>query len=181
MIWYCDLRGFTKVSDSLPRDAVVTLLNDYFGAMGAAVTGAGGEILKFMGDGMLAMFPVAVPAQRHFIAQRAVLAAVEARRAIDDLNRRREKDGETVVRFGLALHVGEVNFGNIGASRRLDFTVIGPAVNYAARLERLCATIGRPVILSSALAGLLPAGDVVKLGDYALKDVAEPQPVYGLP
>ena len=181
VIWYCDLRGFTKVSDSLPRDAVVTLLNDYFGAMGAAVTGAGGEILKFMGDGMLAMFPVAVPAQRHFIAQRAVLAAVEARRAIDDLNRRREKDGETVVRFGLALHVGEVNFGNIGASRRLDFTVIGPAVNYAARLERLCATIGRPVILSSALAGLLPAGDVVKLGDYALKDVAEPQPVYGLP
>jgi len=181
VIWYCDLRGFTRISDSLPRDSVITLLNDYFGAMGAAVTGAGGEILKFMGDGMLAMFPVAVPAQRPFIAQRAVLAVVDAQRAIDDLNRRRAAENEPVVRFGLALHVGEVNFGNIGASMRLDFTVIGPAVNYAARLEKLCATIGRPVILSSALAALLPEGDVVKLGEHALKDIAEPQPVYGLP
>jgi len=180
VIWYCDLRGFTKVSDSLPRDSVITLLNDYFGAMGAAVTGAGGEILKFMGDGMLAMFPVAVSSQRRYIAQRAVLAAVEAQRAIDELNRRREADGEAVVRFGLALHVGEVNFGNIGASTRLDFTVIGPAVNFAARLERLCATIGRPVLLSAALAASLPDGDVIKLGDYALKDIAEPQPVFGL-
>jgi adenylate cyclase len=181
VIWYCDLRGFTKVSDSLPRDSVIALLNDYFGAMGAAVTGAGGEILKFMGDGMLAMFPIAVPAQRGFIARRAVLAAVEARRAIDALNRRREADGEAVVRFGLALHVGEVNFGNIGAAARLDFTVIGPAVNYAARLERLCATIGRPVLLSAAIAALLPEGDAERLGDHALKDIAEPQPVYGLP
>lgn len=180
VIWYCDLRGFTRVSDSLPRDTVITLLNDYFGAMGAAVTGAGGEILKFMGDGMLAMFPIAVPAQRPFIAQRAVLAVVEAQRAIEELNRRREAAGEPVVRFGLALHVGEVNFGNIGASSRLDFTVIGPAVNLAARLEKLCATIGRPVVLSAALAGLLPEGDAVKLGDYTLKDIADPQPVYGL-
>src|SRR4029079_11252865 len=117
--------------------SVITLLNDYFGAMGAAVTGAGGEILKFMGDGMLAMFPIAVPAQRPFIAQRAVLAVVEAQHAIDELNCRREAENEPIVRFGLALHVGEVNFGNIGASSRLDFTVIGPAVNLAARLEKL--------------------------------------------
>lgn len=181
VIWYCDLRGFTKVSDSLPRDSVIALLNDYFGAMGAAVTGAGGEILKFMGDGMLAMFPVAMSAQRGFIAQRAVLAAVDAQRAIDGLNRRRAAEGEAAVRFGLALHVGEVNFGNIGASARLDFTVIGPAVNYAARLERLCASIGRPVLLSAALAASLPEGDLVRLGDYELKDIAEPQPVYALP
>ena len=180
VIWYCDLRGFTRVSDSLPRDSVITLLNDYFGAMGAAVTGAGGEILKFMGDGMLAMFPIAVPGQRHFIAQRAVLAAIEAQRSIEELNRRRAGAGEPVVRFGLALHVGEVNFGNIGASTRLDFTVIGPAVNLAARLEKLCATLGRPVLLSSALAKLLPEGDTVALGDHALKDIVEPQPVYGL-
>ena len=158
VIWYCDLRGFTRASDSLPRDAIIALLNDYFDTMGALVTSAGGEILKFMGDGMLAIFPVASSgrARRDRIdaAARAAASAVDAMLV---LNRVRAAEGEPAVRFGLALHIGEVMFGNIGASQRLDFTVIGPAVNHAARLEKLCSPLDRSVVLSASMAELLPA------------------------
>ena len=180
VIWYCDLRGFTRASDRLPRDAIIALLNDYFGAMGAVVTEAGGEILKFMGDAMLAIFTVAEPSQRRGTAARVAQAATAAAQAIAALNRRRAEAGELAVRFGLALHIGEVLFGNIGASNRLDFTVIGPAVNHAARLEKLCAAIDCPVILSAALAALLAEHEIMPLGSHALKDIDAPQAVYTL-
>ena len=180
VLWYCDLRGFTRASDRLPRDAIIGLLNDYFSIMGGAVTGAGGEILKFMGDGMLAMLPIASADERMAVAARATEAAVAAQRMIAALNLMRVTVDEPSVRFGLALHVGEVMFGNIGASARLDFTVIGPAVNHAARLEKLCSQLDRPIILSAALAALLPEREVVPLGRHALKDIDEPQPIYGL-
>jgi adenylate cyclase len=180
VLWYCDLRGFTRASDRLPRDAIITLLNDYFSIMGGAVTGAGGEILKFMGDGMLAMLPIASAGERMAVAARATEAAVAAQRMVAALNLMRVTVDEPSLRFGLALHVGEVMFGNIGASARLDFTVIGPAVNHAARLEKLCAPLNRQIVLSSALAALLPERDVVPLGRHALKDIDEPQPIYGL-
>jgi adenylate cyclase len=180
VLWYCDLRGFTRASDRLPRDAIIALLNDYFTIMGGAVTGAGGEVLKFMGDGMLAMLPIASADERMAVAARATEAAVAAQRMIAALNLMRVTVEEPSLRFGLALHVGEVMFGNIGASARLDFTVIGPAVNHAARLEKLCAPLNRQIVLSSALAALLPERDVVPLGRHALKDIDEPQPIYGL-
>ena len=180
VLWYCDLRGFTRASDRLPRDAIIGLLNDYFSIMGGAVTNAGGEILKFMGDGMLAMLPIASPAERSATAARATEAAVAAFRMIAALNLMRTTVDEPAVRFGLALHVGEVMFGNIGASARLDFTVIGPAVNHAARLEKLCGQLDRPIVVSHALAALLPERDVVLLGHHLLKDIDEPQPVYSL-
>ena len=180
VIWYCDLRGFTRTSDTMTRDTVIALLNDYFSAMGEAVTEAGGEILKFMGDGMLAMFPVASPAERAETATRAVWAAAAAAEAIGVLNVGRAAASEPDVRFGLALHIGEVMFGNIGASKRLDFTVIGPAVNYTARLERLCSQLGRRIILSAAIAALMPENTLALLGRYMLKDIDEPQQVYGL-
>jgi adenylate cyclase len=180
VLWYCDLRGFTRASDRLPRDTIITLLNDYFSIMGGAVTGAGGEILKFMGDGMLAMLPIASPAERAATAARATEAAVGAYRMIAALNLMRATVDEPTVRFGLALHVGEVMFGNIGASARLDFTVIGPAVNHAARLEKLCGQLERPIVVSQALAALLPEREVVSLGRHLLKDIDEPQPVYSL-
>ncbi len=173
VIWYCDLRGFTRLSDRLPRDAIIALLNDYFGAMAKAVTGAGGEILKFMGDAMLAIFPVASPAERQGVAARALDAAAAATRAIAELNADRAAAGAPLVRFGLALHIGEVMFGNIGASARLDFTVIGPAVNRAARLEKLCAALDQPVLVSAELAALLAADRVTPLGHYAVKDIDE--------
>ena len=180
VLWYCDLRGFTRASDRLPRDAIIALLNDYFTIMGGAVTGAGGEVLKFMGDGMLAMLPIASTDERMVVAARATQAAVAAQRMIAALNLMRVTVDEPSLRFGLALHVGEVMFGNIGASARLDFTVIGPAVNHAARLEKLCAPLNQQIVLSSALAALLPERDVVLLGRHALKDIDEPQPIYGL-
>ncbi|MEA2846586.1 MAG: adenylate cyclase, partial [Rhodospirillaceae bacterium] len=180
VLWYCDLRGFTRASDRLPRDAIIALLNDYFTIMGGAVTGAGGEILKFMGDGMLAMLPIASASERMAVAARATEAAVAAQRMIAALNLMRVTVDEPSLRFGLALHVGEVMFGNIGASARLDFTVIGPAVNHAARLEKLCTPLNRQIVLSSTLAALLPERDVVLLGRHALKDIDEPQPIYGL-
>jgi adenylate cyclase len=148
--------------------------------MGALVTSAGGEILKFMGDGMLAIFPVASPGQRGETASRAMRAAASAVDAMLVLNRVRATEGEPAVRFGLALHIGEVMFGNIGASQRLDFTVIGPAVNYAARLEKLCSPLDRSVILSAPLAELLPEHEIEPLGRHAMKDIDVPQSIYGL-
>lgn len=180
VIWYCDLRGFTRASDSLPRDSVICLLNDYFGAMGAAVSAAGGEILKFMGDAMLAMLPVSAAVSRAETVARAASAAAEAAASIAVLNEGRRAAGEPVLRFGLALHIGEVMFGNIGASSRLDFTVIGPAVNYAARLEKVCVPSGQSIVLSKAVAALLPADATATIGEYALKDVDDPQAVYRL-
>jgi adenylate cyclase len=180
VIWYCDLRGFTRLSDSLPRDDVIALLNDYFSTMGDIVTGAGGEILKFMGDGMLAMLPIAQPAERAEVARRAVRAAASVADAMTVLNRIRAVADEPALRFGLALHVGEVMFGNIGASKRLDFTVIGPAVNYTARLEKLCGSLGRQIVLSQALAALLPEADTVPIGLHGLKDIDQPQAVFGI-
>lgn len=180
VIWYCDLRGFTRLSDSLPRDEVIALLNDYFSTMGDIVTGAGGEILKFMGDGMLAMLPIAAPADRGAVARRAVQAAASVADAMTVVNRIRAAAGEPAVRFGLALHVGEVMFGNIGASKRLDFTVIGPAVNYTARLEKLCAPLGRQVVLSQDLAALLGEDETVAIGRHALKDIDAPQAIFGI-
>ncbi len=180
VIWYCDLRGFTRASDSLSRDAIITLLNDYFGATAQAVTAESGEILKFIGDAMLAIFPVASQADRQAVAARACKAAEAAAAAIAALNATRSAEGRPVMRFGLALHIGEVMFGNIGASARLDFTVIGPAVNHAARLEKLCATIDQPILISAELAALLPPEPLVPLGSHRLRDIDEPQTVYGL-
>jgi adenylate cyclase len=179
-IWFCDLRGFTRASDRLPRPVLIALLNDYFGAMGSAVAAEGGEILKFMGDAMLAIFPAASPDDRREVAGRAVRAAHAARDAIGALNAARAADGRPTVRFGLALHFGDVMFGNIGASARLDFTVIGPAVNHAARLEKLTAAIDCPIVLSSQIAELLSSDQLVPLGRHALKDIDEPQAVFGL-
>jgi adenylate cyclase len=180
VIWMSDLRGFTRASDSLPRDTVIALLNDYFDTMGKIVTDAGGEILKFMGDGMLAVFPVPEPGQRAAIAATAARAAASVADAMMVLNRNRVSADKPAVRFGLALHIGEVMFGNIGASNRLDFTVIGPAVNYAARLEQLCAHIDKPIVLSAAIAALLPETQTVPLGKHALKDIDQPQTTFGL-
>jgi adenylate cyclase len=180
VLWYCDLRGFTRASDTLPRDTVINLLNDYFDVMGKIITGAGGEILKFMGDGMLGMFPVPVPDERNRVAFKAARAAGSVADAITILNGIRAAANEPAVRFGLALHIGEVMFGNIGASNRLDFTVLGPAVNHAARLEKLCVQLGRPILLSGALAELLPPEDAEPLGLHALKDIDQPQAIFGL-
>ncbi len=145
-IWNSDLRGFTRLSQSWPRDALIDLLNGYFDVMADAVLGRGGEILKFMGDGLLAIFPLDTPEA----CSRAFRAACDAVAGMRRFNERRRRRGEESVGFGIALHRGDVMWGNIGAASRLDFTVIGPAVNITERLQELTKELHVEVLLSGA-------------------------------
>jgi adenylate cyclase len=174
-IWYCDLRGFTLLSDRLPRDRLIATLNDYFDRMGGAIERHKGEVLKFIGDAMLAIFPVEdSPAAA---CQSAFAAAQESIAAMDTLNAQRRSAGESELEYGIALHIGDVMYGNIGTSHRLDFTVIGPAVNYASRLERLCRDLGQKLVLSAAVARHLD-DRVRSVGKHALRSVAEKQEIF---
>ncbi len=179
VVWYSDLVGFTRISDTASPDVVLSLLNDYAEIQVDAIEGHGGHVLKFIGDGTLAIFPGADPAQA---CARALDAAADQRRRIDDLNRRRAAAGMPVTDTHLALHLGELLYGNIGSPRRLDFTVLGPAVNEASRIEALCGSLEQAVIVSEAFAEA--AGDarsrLVSLGRYAIKGVARPQPLFTL-
>jgi len=177
VVWLCDLRGFTALTDSQPRERVIAMLNDYFEAMVEAVTAEGGEALKFMGDGMLAIFELGAkenPADRCGAALRAARVATEK---IAARNRERRAAGEPEIHFGLALHLGDVSYGNIGAPTRLDFTVIGPAVNHAARIEKVGAELGRPVVTSASFAAASPE-KLETIGRHALRGVSEPQEVF---
>jgi adenylate cyclase len=177
VIWFCDLRGFTALADSLPRDRLIAMLNDYFEEVVAAVVGEGGEALKFMGDGMLAIFELnadEAPSDRCAAALRAARIAFEK---IVARNLERTAAGEPEIRFGLALHLGAVTYGNIGAPNRLDFTVIGPAVNHAARLEKLASELGRHVVTSASFAAAAH-GSFESLGRHYLRGVTEPQEVF---
>jgi adenylate cyclase len=177
VIWFCDLRGFTELSERLPGEELLRLLNDYFGLMTEVVGRHGGEVLKFIGDGLLAVFPLQDGASA--VAERALVAAQEAEAGISALNDQRVKAGSSRIRFGLALHVGEVLYGNIGAESRLDFTVIGPAVNLAARIESLCGTLDRRVLLSDDFAALCNTA-VEPLGSFQLKGIGTSHPIFGV-
>ena len=166
-IMICDLRDFTKISDNWPRDDVIDLLNGYFDAMSEPVTRHGGEILKFIGDGMLAIFPLSHPSA----CANLLHAVSEARQAMVALNEKNSETGRAPLDYGIGIHVGDVMYGNIGSRARLDFTVIGPAVNMASRLETLTKQLGRKVLLSRAFA------DFVK-DDFELERVGE-HPVRG--
>jgi adenylate cyclase len=166
-IMVCDLRDFTKISDNWPRDDVIDLLNGYFDAMSEPVARHGGEILKFIGDGMLAIFPLSQPQA----CANLLRAVSEARQAMIALNENNRETGRAPLNYGIGIHVGDVMYGNIGSRARLDFTVIGPAVNMASRLEALTKQLGRTVLLSRAFA------DLVK-GDFELERVGE-HPVRG--
>ncbi|MCW5770264.1 MAG: adenylate/guanylate cyclase domain-containing protein [Rhodospirillaceae bacterium] len=170
VIWMSDLRGFTPLSDHLPGADLIGLLNAYFDCVGGAIEAVGGEILKFIGDAVLAIFPLADGADLAAVSRGAVAAALAARQGLAAL---RERAGGAAIDFGTALHVGEVLYGNIGTSKRLDFTVIGPAVNLTARLEALTAALGEPIILSSAVAAAL-GGAQASLGHHLLKGISEP-------
>ena len=176
VIWFCDLRGFTELSERLSGEELVRLLNDYFGSMTDAVGRHGGEVLKFIGDALLAIFPLSTE-EHGSAARRAIAAAREATTAIDALNRQRADTGQPAIRFGLALHVGEVLYGNIGGASRLDFTVIGQAVNVATRIESLCKTLNRQVLLSGEFVDLCGT-EVEPLGSFPLKGVGTDQPIY---
>jgi adenylate cyclase len=179
-LFYCDLRDFTALSDRLERDQVLDLLDDYFGCMAGAVEAGGGEVLKFIGDAMLAIFPMRDDLDRDRACLTALAAAEQALGDIDRVNRERQIAGKTGIAAGIGLHAGPVLFGNIGAPARLDFTVIGPAVNLVTRIESLCRPLGRPLLASARFAS--PCGSrLVSLGRHALKGIAEPAEIFTLP
>lgn len=170
-IMICDLRDFTKISDNWPRDDVIDLLNDYFDAMSDPITRHGGEILKFIGDGLLAIFPLSQPNA----CANLLRAVTEARQAMVALNERNKATSRAPLNYGIGVHVGDVMYGNIGSTSRLDFTVIGPAVNMASRLEALTKQIGKPVLLSRDFAELVtPEFELERVGQHAVRGFSEP-------
>ena len=172
-----DLRGFTSISEHWPRDDVIAMLNDYFDAISEPVEKHGGEILKFMGDGLLAIFPL----DRPDACAEALAAVIDGQTAMAALNAARRADGLVPLGYGVGLHTGDVMYGNIGSRARLDFTVIGPAVNVASRLETLTKSVGRPVLLSADF--VRQAGHQASfepLGELALAGVERPMEVFAL-
>jgi len=183
VLWECDLRGFTLLADRLPREELIALLNGYFEIMAGAVEARDGEVLKFIGDAMLAIFPLPDgPCDTGCDAEtcrRALDAAEAALAGMARFNAERAAWGVPVLRCGIALHIGDVMYGNIGAPNRLDFTVIGPAVNRVNRIGTLCKRLERPVLTSAAFAEA--CGDRLwSLGWHPVKGMAEPVEVYGL-
>ncbi|MGH6776435.1 MAG: adenylate/guanylate cyclase domain-containing protein [Bradyrhizobium sp.] len=170
-IMICDLRDFTRISDNWPRDDVIGLLNDYFDAISEPIVRHGGEILKFMGDGLLAIFPLSRPSA----CANLLRAVAEARQAMVALNEKNGNIGRAPMKYGIGVHVGDVMYGNIGSRARLDFTVIGPAVNMASRLETLTKQLGRTVLLSRAFADFVESDfDLERVGEYPVRGFAEP-------
>jgi adenylate cyclase len=168
-IMICDLRDFTGISDNWPRDDVIDLLNGYFDAMSEPIARHGGEILKFVGDGLLAIFPLSQPSA----CANLLHAVSEARQAMATLNEK--NNGRAPLRYGTGVHVGDVMYGNIGSRTRLDFTVIGPAVNMASRLETLTKELGRPVLLSRAFADFVEGEfDLERVGEFPVRGFNEP-------
>lgn len=174
-----DLRGFTSVSDSADSADVVRWLNQHLEAIGDPVAERGGEVLKFLGDGLLAVFPVVDGGDPTASCRAALAAAQDAAERNRAVNRQRIEAGEPTLDLAAVLQFGEVSYGNIGTAGRLDFTVIGRAVNEASRLETLGKALGRPLTLSQAFAALCGV-PVVSLGRHALRGVAEPQEVFAL-
>lgn len=180
VLWFSDLRDFTGLNERMAAADLLELLNNYLQLVGDALKASGGEILKFIGDGVMAYFPAEDALFLPMVTNNAIAAA---RRLIEDIeaaNEARAAGGHDPVRFGVGLHVGPVTFGNIGTEDRLDFTVIGPAVNRAARLEGLTKELGVPVLASAEFnaASTVP---MKSLGRHALRGVAEPVEVFTLP
>ena len=178
VIWYSDLRGSTRMSETLDPADYIRVLNDYFEAAAGAVLKTGGDVLGFIGDAVLAIFPIGEGKNAAADAcEKALAASRLANTKLAKTNKARERKGEEVLVFGLGLHVGDVVFGNIGVPERLSFSVIGPVVNTVARLESLTKTLRRPILVSAQFADTLPiAWD--SLGHHTVSGIAEPLVVY---
>ncbi|MBN8992052.1 MAG: adenylate/guanylate cyclase domain-containing protein [Rhizobiales bacterium] len=178
-IWLSDLRGFTALSDRLPSETVVDILNLYFDCQVAAIRSHGGEVLKYMGDGLLAVFPIdEYVDDEQQVCARVLEAAQQSRASVAEL---RYPIGDRVerFRFGVALHVGRILYGNIGGGNRLDFTCIGPAVNLAARLEKIAGRLQRTVVASEGFAGICRGG-WSDLGEFPIAGFSKAERVFGL-
>jgi adenylate cyclase len=172
-IWLSDMRGFTALADTLPPRVMIDLLNRYFDCQVPVILRRGAEVLKFMGDGLLAIFTIS--GDETEVCKRALATAREVQANIAEL----ASSAMPGLRFGLALHIGDVLYGNIGSGNRLDFTCIGPAVNCAARIEKLTAQLGRAILASGEFARHCPE-EFTALGEFSLAGFSVPQAVFGL-
>jgi adenylate cyclase len=177
VIWSSDLRGFTALSDHAPGERVIAILNDVFDLQAKAISKHRGEILKFIGDGLLAIFPVdgiddaPRAAADALSAARETLAALKAYRPHED---------EAPLRIVIALHYGTVIYGNIGAADRLDFTVVGPAVNLVSRAEAVAKSLDEPLVVTDEIAKLL--GDALRsLGRFQLRGLNKERELFAPP
>lgn len=168
----CDLRGFTELSNRLPGERVLELLDAYFDRVVPAIAAEGGEILKFMGDAVLAFFHGEDAATACAAALHGALNALDALHGLDE--------PDAALSAGIALHYGEVSYGNIGSGRRLDFTVIGPDVNLVSRIQSVCSTSSHELLMSGRFARFLVGEATVSIGDHRLKGFDEPIELHAL-
>ena len=181
VVLFTDLRGFTALADTMPGRELIALLDDYFNCMVEPVVAREGEVLKFMGDGMLAAFAVVLD-DRAEVCAAALSAAQEVLARVEALNVDRRGAGQRATSLDVSLHIGRVLYGNVGSDTRLDFTVIGPAVNEASRIEALCEPLGQALLVSRAFAEAATASRdrLVSLGRHRLRGVREETELFGL-
>ena len=179
VLWFSDLRNYTRISESADPEQIIPLLNDYADVIISAVHNHSGDVLKLIGDGVLAIFPAH---DRARACAAALEAAKEARQAVAELNTRRLGEGQPVTDMYLGLHLGVVFYGNIGSKDRLDFTVVGPAVNEVARIAAMCRSVDQPVLMSSSFAASAGGekSGFASVGRFALRGVGKPQELYTL-
>jgi adenylate cyclase len=179
VLWFSELRDYTRIADTSPPEAIIPLLDDYADAIVSAIHGNSGDVLKLIGDAVLAIFPAGRGSQA---CTAALDAAVQAQEAVRVLNDRRLQEGSPTTEMYLGLHVGEVFYGNIGSKDRLDFTVVGPAVNEVSRIAAMCRSVDQRMLVSAAFAA--SAADerrrFVSVGRYALRGVGRPQELFTL-
>jgi adenylate cyclase len=179
VLWFSDLRNYTRISDSSPPEQIIPLLNDYADAVVSAIHQEGGDVLKLIGDGVLAIFPAQARARA---CAAALDAAAFAQRSVVALNERRARQNLPVTDMYLGLHIGAVFYGNIGSKERLDFTIIGPAVNEVSRIAAMCRSADQPVLTSAAFAASAneQRDRLVSVGRFALRGVQRPQELFTL-
>ena len=177
VVWFSDLQGFTRITDTAPEQ-VIPLLNDYSDVIVSAIHDHGGDVLKLIGDGTLAIFTAE---NRMQACNAALAAAIAARQGVAKLKNRRATEEKPLTDMYLGLHVGKVFYGNVGSRERLDFTVLGPAVNEASRIAAMCRSVEQPVLISAAFAGVRNMKRrLVSVGRYALRGVSHPQELFTL-
>jgi adenylate cyclase len=179
VLWFSDLRNYTRISDTAPPEEIIPLLNDYADAIVSAIHQNAGDVLKLIGDGVLAIFPAQ---ERKRACAAALDAAAAARESVATLNLRRFEQGLPATEMYLGLHIGEVFYGNIGSKERLDFTVVGPAVNEVSRIAAMCRSVDQPILMSAAFTASVPEERraFASVGRYALRGVGKPQELFTL-
>ncbi len=177
VISFADIRGFTRLSNTLPADKIILFLNKYFGAMTEAVEAHGGEVLKFIGDEVMAIFPYETEEEAKEAAYQALLAARDTLKKIEQINLEKTCIQTPDMSVGIALHAGDVFYGNVGSETRLDFTVVGPAVNLASRIAELAKDLEREILVSDGIADIMGCRSGL-FGEYQVKGFDDPVAVY---